>query len=65
LVIFKTPTQAFKVGRLLRKMKPDQVRAIPLEPVNTIGEVKELVEQSGLGANRFRLPVSLRLALNQ
>lgn len=52
-----------QTGQLLRRMQPDQVRGIPLEPT-TPQEVDELVRESGLGAHRFRLPISLELGLS-
>lgn len=52
-----------ETGRLLGQMKPDQVRGIPLGPTSP-EEVRRLVKESGLPADRFRLPAPLRLALH-
>lgn len=52
-----------ETGRLLGQIQPDQVRGIPLGPTS-VEEVRCLIAESRLPAERFRLPVPLRLGLH-
>lgn len=51
-----------RTGQLLRRMQPDQVRGIPVQPTSH-EEVDQLVRESGLSRDCFRLPIPLELGL--